>query len=764
MVKKKPDLSPEGDIPKSTGEETPHVRVEATVELPPGAEVRLTIHYRPDEETAFRSKVVNLSGGDDTTRQHFSFNFDLLKSSVLSTDRFVFLWKRFSSLPDFQLYLFLLALFVYYALRLIRLADFPIFFFTDEAVHTMLAADLIRNGFTGSGGEFLPTFFKSGETFNAGFPVYLQVLPELIGIRSVFMTRLVSVTASLLAAAGLGLIYARVHNARRAWLAVLLFSILPAWFYHSRTAFETVIAVSFFTVFLLGYINYRTGDQRWIYVSVVTAALAFYSYSPARVVVGVMLVLLLIFDFRYHWENRRKLWKPLLLGLALCLPYVRFLYLHPGENQHHLQLLRSYWAKDESVLWKLLQLGKTYLQGLNPYYWFIPNSYDLDRHIMKGMGHLGWYFSPFFLAGLVIAARRWKNPGYRVMILALLAAPSGAAFAEIGITRALFMVIPAAFFITIGFDYLIDWLQHRFSIRRSIDLVIYTLLIVVNFGFLDAVLTRGPLWFTNYGMNGLQYGAEKVFRRVQEIYDANPDVPIVMSPNWANGTNVLARFFLGDPVPIEMDSMSAFIDEYKPFPENTLFIMPPDELNNVINSGKFDPLQIKDVILSPDGKPAFVFANMKYNQFARDQFELERNTRVVLTTSPELINGDTAFIASSQLDMGDLAKMVDNDPATLIRSKEANPLIVEIEFTKPRVYHTISMRIGGPATKLSVYVIPAASDDILTFSKTVLEAPEVRNITMAIPTDKPINRMRIEVRSIRDQEPAHIHLWDVGLE
>jgi hypothetical protein len=658
----------------------------------------------------------------------------------------------------------LLALLVYYLLRLIRLPDFPIFFFTDEAVHTMLAADLIKNGFSASGGELLPTFFKSGETFNAGFPVYLQVLPELLGIRSVFMTRLVSVTVSLLAAGGLGLIYTRVHNAQRAWLAVLLFSILPAWFYHSRTAFETVIAVSFFTVFLLGYIYYRNGNFRWLYVSVVTAALAFYSYSPARVVIGVMLVLLLISDFRYHWENRRKLWKPLLLGLALCLPYARFLYLHPGENQHHLQLLRSYWSKDEPVLWKLLQFGGTYLQGLNPLYWFFPNSHDLDRHIMKGMGHLGWYFSPFFLAGLVIATRRWKNPGYRVMILALLAAPSGAAFADIGITRALFMVIPAAFFITIGFDYLIDWIQHRFNIRRSIEPYIYILLVIVNFWFLDDVLTKGPLWFTNYGMNGLQYGAEKVFSRVQEIHNANPDVPIVMSPNWANGTNVLARFFLGDPVPIEMASINAYIEEYIAFPENTLFIIPPDELNNVINSGKFEPLQIKDVILSPDGKPAFVFANLKYNQLARIQFETEKTNRVFLTTAPELVNGDTAFIASSQLDMGDLAKIFDNDPGTLIRSKEANPLVVEIEFTKPRVYHSISMRIGGPATELSVYVIPPASDNILTFSKTVLEAPEVRNIKLPIPTDELISRMRIEVRSVRDQEPAHIHLWDIGLE
>jgi hypothetical protein len=42
-----------------------------------------------------------------------------------------------------------------------------------------------------------------------------------------------------------------------------------------RTAFETVEAVSFYTIFLLGYIRYRNGEFRWLYVSLVSAAMAF---------------------------------------------------------------------------------------------------------------------------------------------------------------------------------------------------------------------------------------------------------------------------------------------------------------------------------------------------------------------------------------------------------------------------------------------------------------------------------------------------------
>jgi hypothetical protein len=764
VVKKTPDSPFEGDIRTESDENTRHLRVEATIELPPGAEVQLTIQYRPDEKSPFKSKIVNLTGNTETTRKHLVFDLEKLPAGI-NIFTWVKTWLREVSVqPGFPMVLFLGAMLVYFLLRLIRLADFPIFFFTDEAVHTMLAADLVKNGFTGQGGEILPTFFKSGETFNAGFPVYLQILPVLLGIRSVFMTRFVSVAVSLLAAIGLGLIFARVHNERRGWLAVLILSILPAWFYHSRTAFETVEAVSFYTIFLLGYLKYRNGDFRWLYVSLVAGVLAFYSYSPARVVMAALALLLLITDIRYHWENRRKLWKLVLVGLIFSIPYFRFLILHPGENQHHLELLHSYWVKAEPVPWKIFNYLSAYVQGLNPYYWFFPNNVDLPRHIMKGFGHLGWYFLPFFTAGLVISLQRWKNPNYRIMLFSLLCAPAGAAVAEIGITRALFMVIPAAFFTAVGFDYSIDWIQHRLKTPKNIEIIVFIGLAACNFLFLDKVLTDGPIWFNDYGMNGMQYGGAQVFGRINEILKQDSEVPIVLSPDWANGTDVLGRFFLGDPVPIAMASMNAYINEIQKFPEKTIFIMTPDELKNVIECGKFDPLQIMDVLFYPNGKPGFIFTHLKYNELARAEFEEEGKTRNLLESSQVIINGEVVDAASSHLDMGNMSQLFDKDPATLIRSKESNPLILEFSFPHPITINTVMVRIGGSATQLTVYVIPEGSENPLVSSLSVKEYSEIRDIRVPVPTRTSIKRMRIEVRSIDSQELAHVHVWEIGLE
>jgi hypothetical protein len=521
VVTDTPETYAEGESPPESDETRQNLRVEATVELPPGAEVQLTITYKPGGKAPVRSQVVNLTGGPETLVKHLRFDLEKLSPSSWLSDFIERIRsnKVFSRLSGYlsPMTLLVCAVVVYYLVRLIRLTDFPIFFFTDEAIHSIQAYDLVRNRFTATGGEILPTFFKNGSMYNLGTSVYVQVLPALIGIRSAFTTRFISTTISLLAALGLGLSYGEIKNKRRGWLAILVLSMIPAWFYHSRTAFETVEAVSFYTVFLYGYLRYRNGNTRWIYASVIAAALAFYCYSPARVVMAVIILALFFSDLQYHWANRKVLWLPILIGLVLCVPYFRFLFLHPGENEHHLALLDSYWIKPIPLSQKLITFLGVYLQGLNPAYWFFLNPDDLTRHIMKGMGHLGWFILPFFAAGLFLSIRQWKNSNYRLMLLALLTAPVGAAVANIGITRALFMVIPAAFFITLGIEFSIDWINKRFPVIKFVDGIFFLLLIGANFTILDVSLTYGPTWFSDYGMSGMQYGGQQVFSKIKEI-------------------------------------------------------------------------------------------------------------------------------------------------------------------------------------------------------------------------------------------------------
>jgi len=64
--------------------------------------------------------------------------------------------------------------------RLYRIADYPIYFFSDEAIQTTNAADLVRYHFRDAWGTFLPTYFENEFLFNISVSVYLQVLPFLL--------------------------------------------------------------------------------------------------------------------------------------------------------------------------------------------------------------------------------------------------------------------------------------------------------------------------------------------------------------------------------------------------------------------------------------------------------------------------------------------------------------------------------------------------------------------------------------------------------
>ena len=84
--------------------------------------------------------------------------------------------------------LFWLGMAFYLLTRLIALDKFPIYFFSDEAIQTMSAFDLINRGFRDLEGNLFPLYFENGPQFNLSLSVWLQVLIAWLP-RSVWLTR-----------------------------------------------------------------------------------------------------------------------------------------------------------------------------------------------------------------------------------------------------------------------------------------------------------------------------------------------------------------------------------------------------------------------------------------------------------------------------------------------------------------------------------------------------------------------------------------------
>lgn len=681
--------------------------------------------------------------------------------------------------------LFWLALSVYLLTRFISLPNFPIYFFTDEAIQTQLAADLVRDGFTNYDGTFLPTYFENGGQYNLSLSVYAQVIPYLILGKSVWVTRGVSVLLTLVAAVCLGLILRDHFKIRYWWLGPLLLAVVPAWFLHSRTAFETVIMASMYAGFLYFYLRYRQGQPKFLFAALVFGAMAFYAYSPGQVIMVVTGLMLLIADAKYHWQNRKTALIGLGILVVLALPFIRFSITQGEERLHHLTVLNSYWVQPIPLGEKLLMYFTRYLKGFNPVYWFWPNpsliekfwpSYnmppwlfsnkgDLERHIMKGYGHILLMTFPFWILGLVQCIWKFKDPAHRTILLATLAAPSGAAIADWGITRGMAFIIPTTLITAVGLEASLNWLHKKWQrIRYPLAAgILFIFLAFISFWMLGDALKNGPTWYEDYGLGGLQYGGPQVFTRVAQIARENPDTTLRVSSTWANAPDVVMRYFVNDLPNVYMGNINAWGLEEKPLDRSMLFVMTGEDLSWVQESQKFTNVTIEETIDYPNGQAGFFFVRLDYVENISEVLTAEREARRALIEEFIEFKGQLVNVQYPTLDMNEISHAFDGDPTTLIRTLEANPLRLILDFTEPVEVNTVTLWIGGAPTRMTITAM-AGGQALETITEEVDRSTVVREISLNFSETVTVDTLYIEVMNSQDGEVAHVHLWEVDIE
>jgi 4-amino-4-deoxy-L-arabinose transferase-like glycosyltransferase len=744
----------------------PSARVDLTVEVPDGAQVEIHIHAKkldgmPLDE---RTVVVGDAGGGEEGRV-WSGETPAARSILPRVRANVRdMWLRLAKVQWTSEGALLWAVVLVYLLtRFIGLDRFPIYFFTDEAVQTVLAQDLVRDQFMSYSGETFPTFFVNGNQYNLGTSVYLQLIPWLITFtKSIWITRGVSVLVTLLSVLAVSLIIRNIFKISNGWLAGLVLSITPAWFLHSRTAFETVLAATFYAAFLWFYLRYRHEHARYLYAAIVFGALTFYSYSPAQLVMAVTAALLLLSDARYHWQQRRYVFRGLGLAVVLGLPYLRFYLLHPDENIKHLQIISSYWVQDLSIWEKLGRYFKEYLRGLDPYYWFIPNQTDLVRHLMKNYGNLLRWLMPFTAGGLALAVWNIRKSEYRVILIALLAAPAGAALAGLGITRALFMVIPAALLTAIGISAALKWLERVQIPGKVLTVGTFVIFSAVNFWMLRDALVNGPTWFRDYGLGGMQCCAEQIFPEIKATLAEDPSTKVVLTPGWANGTDVVARFYFDDPLPFELASIDAYTREKREITDKTLFVLTWDEFEEAGASGKFDSIVVEKTLMYPDGSPGFYFLRMQYVDNIDEIIASERASRKALVAEEARVNAQIVQVLHSNLDMGTAQEVFDGDPETLIRSTEANPLQVQVTFPVIQTINGVSVKVGGVASEVVVTIKSNLDSEPISYILTAPQSPDPKWMDFDFDLPQEVIWVEVAVRSVYDDEPAHVHVWEIS--
>ncbi len=659
--------------------------------------------------------------------------------------------------------LFFLSLLIYTLTRLIALEDFPIYFFTDEAIQTVLAADFVRDGFRNYDGILFPTYFQNVYEYNLNLSVYLQIIPTLIFGKSIYVTRAAASLFTLLAPISLGLILKRIFKIQSAWLGILFLSITPAWFLHSRTAFETSVMVSVYACFLFFYLNYRVRSPRFLYPALIFAALTFYAYGPGQIIITMTGLLLLIVDARYHWQNRNTILLGIILVLLLGLPYLRFQLETPGKHQEFLRMLSSHWLEDIPLTEKLAISARYYMKGLSPAYWFIPNATDLPRHQMDDYGHMWLATLPLLLVGLVVSWRKIRQPEVRVLFAAALAIPMGGIVVGVGITRLLSMTIPIAIVTALGTSALMLLVAKRFP-ARFISIGVFTLLAASNLVILRQAITNGPTWEQDFSIGGMQYGTKQVFGAISQHLQSHPEDRVFLTPTWANGAHVLQQFMMPDDSRVRVGNATGFLEMREELDENMVFVLTEREVQELRTSEIIGEITIVKIIPYPDGANGFTFLRMSYSPEADVIFaalEAERlRPRIGITS----ILGQQVEVEPPYLDLGELHHIFDQDTFTLARVFDANPAVFRLTFSESIDLTGIRATTGSMDFILTVSLRSTGEEEPLTFSQEFRDLPDDPTVEISFGRKLiDIDQVVIEIESLSPGDPFKIHIRELEL-
>jgi hypothetical protein len=668
----------------------------------------------------------------------------------------------------FDTAIFAAVILIYLLTRLSALDRFPIYFMADEASQTLYAQQLVEQGFRDRLGILFPVYVEaSGARWTPLISMYLHAVTFILFGKSVFITRATSALVSLLAIISVSLILKNIFKARYWWVGALLLSISPTWLLHSRTGFETVMTTAFYSCFLYFYLLYRTKNPRYIFHALVCGALTFYTYSNAQVIMAAAGVLLLISDFSYHLKNARTLLKALPLALVLLLPLLIFRIRQPEALTTHLHVVNSYWYTNLPLTEKIATYLQKLAYGLSPQYWFLPNGQDLARHRFDSMGHLRLEVLPLLLAGLILSLKNFRQSPYRVVLIAAVVTPAGAALLDIGIPRVLAFVVPASILAGLGLNWALGILE-KYVNYKLLSVTALVVLAVANFGLFRIALTQGPLWFSDYGLYGMQYGAQQLFEEAIPDYMAqHPGSLLLISPNWANATDRFLDFFTTPQQrqQMTMGNVEGYLFKRLPLQGNEVFLMTAPEYDKAVASPKFSDLTVDKVLNYPNGTPGFYFVRLRYSDSADQIFAAEKEARRQLLVDAIDLDGQPVELHYSQIDMGEPRLMFDGDHLSLMRGLEANPYILEMIFPSPRSLSGVKADFGVADLTLTAMLYPELNSEPEVYS-TELSSSDI-DPTMKLDFNggpQQVSKIRFEILNRSSGETANIHIKELDLQ
>jgi len=288
--------------------------------------------------------------------------------------------------------------------HLIALESTPPGLFVDEASFGYNAYSILRTG-ADEGGVRMPLYFRAFGEYKSPLFVYALVpLVAILGPTSLSV-RMGSTLFSLAAALFVAL-SVREGTMRRglACLAFVLTTVVPWLFTPSRAGSESVVlACMIAAAWWAWLVALRTHRSLAFVASWSAWALAFYSYSPGRLVAPVLALTLVAISWRDLRGARTRCAVaslPFVFGLGVAL---RWMLAHPGALTSRLHDIAG-WQEGAGLASQVLEVLARYLGYFSPRFLFTHGDPIVRHHTGFG-GEAFLFMAPLLIVGAVAAIR-----------------------------------------------------------------------------------------------------------------------------------------------------------------------------------------------------------------------------------------------------------------------------------------------------------------------------------------------------------------------
>lgn len=497
-------------------------------------------------------------------------------------------------LANTQTVLLLVVLLLGFSLRFVSLSTVPLGFFCDEAAIGVDAYSLLHTG-RDQYGKLFPIFFQSLGDYRPPIAIYATVpFVFLFGLNEASV-RMQSVLFGMVTIIAVYFLSKELYSQTLGLWAAFIAALIPWLVHYNRTGFEFSSYAALFTLALYFFVK-ATKKAFSTFTFFTLFALTLYTYQPARLIVPLTLLGLLILYRKIFLNQKRELLDGVLVFILLSFPL--FVSFFNGTGLARFSVV-SFFNLHLTPLEIVAKIFGNYITLLSPSFFLRGEGGFLTRHFINGLIPILPVMFPFLLVGIAEVLITIRFQRSRLLLWWLLIYPvAGAVVAGSPFTsRAIIGAPLLAIFTAIGIERCIKWGQ-AICHKDILTAITVCLLLVGLTRFTDFYFTAYP--FNSVNFWGWQYGPGEIiqyFMAQRNNYD-----DLVMYPSF-NAPAIFFKFYA--PNNCDKCIIGTPHETFSPY-RKQLFAIPTDYLPK----HPYTQFKTKKYIYYPNGERAFLIGEV----------------------------------------------------------------------------------------------------------------------------------------------------------